>query len=75
MPTLESTQKTGQGYRGSLRITREGEKIDFFFEPFFRYWDIKDSTTDSVTNGILVVSGLEPENNTAEYGFKLGIQY
>lgn len=73
--TIENDQHDGFGARGSIKLGKRTEKIDFFVEPFFRYWNIDDSDISGITfNGTLVGAGVEPENNTHEYGVKLGIQ-
>ena len=74
-PDLENDQDRGYGIRGSTRISKQGESVDLFFEPFFRYWRVHDSeVTTAVGNGI-ALAGLEPDNNTTEYGIKFGLQY
>ena len=39
-------------------------------EWFIRYWDIGDSTTNTVSNSSYTVTGMEPKNQTLEIGFK-----
>jgi len=83
--TVENDQNDGYGLRGSFRIMKETEKLDFFIEPFVRYWNIDDSDVVALKiNGAVipipgspgyVVGGLEPENNTTEYGVKMGFRY
>ncbi len=81
--TLENDQNDGYGLRGSFRVMKETEKIDFFIEPFVRYWNIDDSEVSAITingsvvsvGGGYVLGGREPENNTTEYGVKLGFRY
>lgn len=74
-PDPENDQYRGYGIRGSTRITKEGESVDLFFEPFFRYWRIHDSEVTRAVGNTYAVSGLEPDNNTTEYGVKFGLQY
>lgn len=74
-PDLENNQDRGYGIRGSTRIIKEGEQVNLFFEPFFRYWRIHDSEVTRAVGNTYVVSGLEPDNNTTEYGVKFGLQY
>jgi len=74
--TVENDQKDGFGLRGSIKMIKETEKVDFYFEPFIRYWHIDDSEVSTITySGVAVGFGLEPENNSTEYGFKLGLQF
>ncbi len=73
---VKSEQKKGFGLRGSFKIKKETEKMDFYVEPFIRYWKIDDSEVSAITyNGVVVGFGLEPENNSTEYGIKLGLQF
>lgn len=74
-PDLENDQDRGYGIRASTRIIKEGGGVNLFFEPFFRYWRIHDSEVTVATGNDVAVSGLEPDNNTTEYGFKFGLQY
>lgn len=81
--TLKNKQKHGSGFRVSARLTKETGKLDFFVEPYFRYWHIKDSEIDFVTiNGQLLCdeddlcdAGLEPDNKTRELGVKVGVSF
>ncbi len=87
LDTLENDQEEGFGLRGSLKIMRQHEKWDFVFEPFVRYWSLKDSLLaqwTSLSGSVLWYSdpayrypiyGYEPENHTTEYGFRLGVNY
>ena len=74
--TSTNDQNDGYGLRGSVRVMKQTDAIDFFVEPFVRYWDIEDSEVSLTTvNGAVVGAGLEPTNNTTEYGLKIGICY
>jgi len=67
LPELKHDQNDGYGLRGSFRIKKDNEVFDVIVEPFVQYWHIKDSE---------IVSGtLEPDNNTVEYGFRIGLAY
>ena len=74
-PDLKNHQGRGYGFRGSLKLIKKGEKVDFLVEPFIRYWHIRDSDTSTATGNLFIVTGLEPNNNTTELGIKLGVQY
>jgi len=74
LDTLENDQDSGWGARGSLRIMKETEFIDFFIEPFYRYWDIEDSKV-SVINFMgqpTIFAGIEPSNTSEQYGIAVG---
>ena len=74
--TVSNDQKDGYGFRGSVRLVREGENVDFSVEPFFRYWHIEDSEISLVTySGVAVGYGLEPENETSELGVKISARF
>ena len=71
-PTIiENDQDSGYGYRASVRLQKKSEDINFVIEPFFRYWDIDESDIDYNMWG----GGLEPENNTTEYGIQLMLMF
>jgi len=64
---LESEQEKGYGIRGSVKIQKEGEKVDFAVEPFVRYWKIKDSEKS--------LFGYEPKNSSLEIGSKFAVRF
>lgn len=73
---LENDQNKGFGLRGSLKLIKKGEKIDFVIEPFVRYWNIKKSEEQDVTySGVVIGYGYEPKNNTTEMGVKLAVNF
>lgn len=73
---VTNNQDNGYGLRGSVKITRESKEFDFYCEPFIRYWSLKDSDpSDVIYTGYIVGTGLEPENNTTEFGIKLGASF
>ena len=67
--TLRHDQHSGYGLRLSAKIqfNLDGKKTGVFVEPFYRYWDIRDSET----NG----GYLEPHNTTKELGIRAGITF
>jgi len=81
--TAVNEQDEGYGLRGSLRLVREGTRMDFVIEPFARYWHIKDSEITFLTSGgqHIEVSpgyylvGIEPNNRTWEFGIRAGIRF
>ena len=81
--TLTNGQGRGYGVRGSFSLKRDCQHVELFFEPFVRYWSIRDSEaspiiyddapiTDEYGN---VFVGIEPQNNSTEYGIKLGLNF
>ncbi|MBZ0165495.1 MAG: hypothetical protein K8I00_01720, partial [Candidatus Omnitrophica bacterium] len=74
--TVKNDQDSGWGVRGSVKISRETERFDFFVEPYIRYWEADDSEISAITySGVLVGFGLEPENNSLETGARIGISF
>ncbi len=69
--TLVNRQTDGYGARGSLKLFREGESLDFFLEPFVRYWHIEDSKLNCTDE----TCGIEPNNRTHEYGLRMGVGF
>lgn len=79
---LSNTQRHGRGWRISGRLTRHTDRFNFYVEPYFRYWHIKDSELEFVTasgaylcEGNLCSAGLEPDNNTYEAGVNFGANF
>jgi hypothetical protein len=64
---LENEQDSGYGYRASIKLQKKSKDVNFVIEPFFRYWDIDDSEIEYTIWG----GGLEPANETTEYGVQL----
>ena len=73
---LENDQNDGYGVRGAIKISKSGEKFDLVFEPFIRYWNIKQSELSSVTfSGTIVGVGYEPANHSTEYGIRVTARF
>jgi len=73
---LSNDQKQGYGLRGSLRLKKKMDKIDFLLEPFVRYWDIEKSEEALLTyTGVIIGYGYEPANNSLEYGLKCAVGF
>lgn len=69
---IENDQDKGYGYRGSVMFKKRGETVDFIIEPFFRYWNIKDSKYTTDPGG---TTWLEPKNNSKEFGINFSAEY
>ena len=74
-PDLRNKQRHGFGLRGSIKFIKVGNPMSFVFEPYIRYWHIQDSEDQTVTGSSFIVTGLEPENKTTEYGVRLGAMF
>lgn len=76
LSTADNDQNDGYGVRGSIRLAKEVENFSIFVEPFIRYWNIDSSDIDIITcGGTPCAAGYEPENNSTEYGLKLGARF
>lgn len=73
---VENTQRKGYGVRGSIKLMKKGEKLDFTIEPFIRYWNIRESDVATVTYyGTIIGYGYEPDNNSTEIGCRLAVKF
>lgn len=73
---LENDQSKGYGLRASAMFKKQGERSNFFFGPFVKYWNIKKSEEKAVTySGVIFGYGYEPKNNSLEGGFRLGWEF
>ena len=61
-------QRKGYGYRLSVMVEKEA----WAFGPWLHFWSIEDSDIVIIGNG---VSGLEPQNETREYGIELKYRF
>ncbi len=83
--TLTNDQSEGYGLKSSVGMKKESGDYDFFFETFLRYWWINDSNVEFLRkNGALVPvpgqpgyyeAGYEPENNSTEFGIRVGANF
>ncbi len=65
---LVNKQNNGYGFR----LSSAYEKKDWSVGVFYNYWNIKDSEKKAIfKNGSLWGYGLEPKNNTNEYGVQV----
>jgi len=74
-PVVSNRQKHGFGLRGSVKAIYEKENFYFIVEPFVRYWSIEESERKTITHNGYTATWWEPDNNTVEWGFKLGLRY
>ncbi|MBF0484627.1 MAG: hypothetical protein HQL25_08005 [Candidatus Omnitrophica bacterium] len=66
-PTLEFDQHNGYGFRGSFEVSKTHKNLEFFIRPYFEYWNISASEVNS--------GFVEPDNNTLQFGSKLGLRF
>ncbi|MBI4597114.1 MAG: porin family protein [Candidatus Omnitrophica bacterium] len=73
---LENTQEGGYGTRTSLAVEKTGQRIDWVFEAFWRYWDIEESNAAPLTlSGTVIGVGFEPANDTYELGGRITARF
>ena len=72
---LENIQKRGLGARGELMIGQKYEDFSWQIGPYFRYWKVADSDTDTIPTGASAGTYLEPENKRLQTGAKLQVQF
>jgi hypothetical protein len=71
---VSNDQNEGWGLRGSLKFLKNTPNYDFLIEPFFRLWRVDTSETSTVTvSGVAAGYGIEPKNETTEYGLNLSL--
>ncbi|MDR2207712.1 MAG: hypothetical protein LBE22_01885 [Azoarcus sp.] len=65
---LKFRQKSGHGLRFSVKFEKDFMTVgSVFAEPFFRYWNISRSNTQS--------GYYEPKNRTEEFGLRVGFSF
>lgn len=76
IPNLTNHQDHGFGVRGSIKFIKKGSMVDFYVEPYIRFWDIDYSKAETLTiDGVTTVPLVEPRNSTTEVGTKFGILF
>ena len=66
-PDLDNDQNAGFGLRGEVMY----QWPRWSFGPFFNYWNINQSETVCATGGVGTICGVEPHNQTYEFGVQL----
>jgi len=73
---VTNDQREGYGVRGSVKLTKASDKVDFFIEPFVRYWNIAESDESAVSyGGEIIGTAVEPKNHSTEFGLRLGAAF
>ena len=68
-------QNFGFGLRTSVKFIKHGPMVDFYVEPYLRYWDIEQSKPETQLYQGTSYSVVEPANSTVEVGTKFGVQF
>lgn len=72
----DTTNKTDFGDGWGARVSLEVRTDNFSIEPFFRYWDIDESDTDTLTlYGTPIGLVVEPANTTEIYGLQVSYYF
>lgn len=74
-PDLVNHQDHGFGVRASVKFLKRGCVVDFYVEPYVRFWNIEQSKEETILLDGTMQSLVEPKNNTTEVGSKFGIQF
>lgn len=69
---MSNDQEDGYGYRLSLTLEKKTLQTGYSFQVFYRFWDIDTSDIDTDRFGNI---GVEPANETSEYGFNFSILF
>ena len=74
-PDIANHQGHGFGVRGSVKFIKRGRVVDFYVEPYVRFWNIEHSNAVTASIDGSVGQWNEPKNNTTEIGSKFGVQF
>ena len=72
---LVNHQDFGFGVRASVKFLKHGPVVDYYMEPFIRFWNIDQSKPESQAIDGPAKLWVEPKNYTTEIGSKFGIQF
>ena len=79
VPEFNNTLRHGYGIRGSVKITKEGDTVNYFIEPYVQFWEINASNTVTATahdNGVAFrVDNREAKSRTLETGARVGVEF
>jgi len=74
-PEIVNHQHHGFGLRGSVKFLKRGPVVDFYVEPYVRFWNIEQSSVVTAFVDGSLGQWVEPKNNTTEVGSRFGIQF
>jgi len=75
-PDLTNTQHNGYGLEFSVGFEKTlADKTIVALTPFFRYWNIGDSSTDTASSSTVIITGKEPKNATQEAGINVAYRF
>jgi hypothetical protein len=74
LPIVKNIQKKGYGARGSFTVIKNFGHMDFFIEPYIKYWNIKNSGGVVLQTDALTETIVEPAHNSREMGVRVGVR-
>jgi len=74
LPNIKNIQKSGYGIRRSIAIVNNYGRIDYFIEPYVKYWNFKDSEGVDLLINSATETIIEPAHNSKEWGVRLGVK-
>jgi len=78
LPDIGFQQRGGIGVRVSAPLRLVRGSISFVFEPYIRYWKVPESDLYvfrvKTAKGVARVGFVEPENETTQFGLKVGVE-
>ena len=74
-PDIINHQDHGFGVRGSIKFLKHGSLMDYYVEPYIRFWNIDQSKVAYAVVDGSPTYGVEPKNNTTEIGSRFGVQF
>lgn len=72
---ITNRQTSGWGVRASIAYSGLWRRYGWTVEPFFRYWNIVDSDSVYLIDGIYIIEFVEPKNTTTELGVATRIRF
>jgi len=78
-PKYTNAFRQGNGIRGSVKLIKVGGPVNYFVEPYVRYWNVKASNMVMITaynNGVpATLPYQEDKNHTTEIGARAGVEF
>lgn len=74
---IQNNQDTGSGHgvQAALFLKYRLEEVSLVLEPFYRYWRVSESDSDTSSTPTGRASFVEPKNHTHIYGFRLAVAF
>jgi hypothetical protein len=72
---ITNSQTSGWGVRASIAYSGLWRRFGWTVEPFVRYWNIEDSESVYLIDGLYIIEFIEPKNTTTELGVATRIRF